>query len=143
MVVFSAEKLNVVELERPKKAVPVGTTAGLQLPAVLKFAVAGVDSQVASCADACPLKTTTKSRLTDTSADLTSNFATPFPCSGRATPPAIVAVASPRPRRDRTQAASDQKGGGREMRHHVKRMRRLANNTCAGHRSMDTERRVL
>ena len=51
---FLAPGLNVraVMVDAPKNAVPVGTVAGVQLPAVLKSELPGVVDQVASCARA-------------------------------------------------------------------------------------------
>ncbi|WP_368509137.1 hypothetical protein [Bradyrhizobium lupini] len=45
----SAENETAVVLEVPKNAVPVGTTAGLQLAAVLKSPVPGLVDQVEIC----------------------------------------------------------------------------------------------
>src|ERR1044071_9362442 len=52
MVVVAAEYVTAVVLDVPKKAVPIGTAAGVQLAAVLKSAEPGFSNQVASCADA-------------------------------------------------------------------------------------------
>ncbi|OKO84728.1 hypothetical protein AC629_20685 [Bradyrhizobium sp. NAS80.1] len=49
-MVLKAENDRLVVLDVPKKAVPVGTVAGLQLAAALKSAEPGLASQVASCA---------------------------------------------------------------------------------------------
>jgi hypothetical protein len=51
-LVLTAEKAREVVLEVPKNAVPVGTAAGLQLPAVSKSFEPGFCSQVAFCAAA-------------------------------------------------------------------------------------------
>ena len=53
-IVVLAENDRAVVLDVPKKAVPVGTVAGVQLVAVLKTFVAGAASQVAFCARATP-----------------------------------------------------------------------------------------
>ena len=50
--VVPAENDSAVVLDTPKKAVPVGTVAGVQLAAVLKSPEPGLSSQVASCARA-------------------------------------------------------------------------------------------
>jgi len=48
--VVLAENDRLVTFDAPKDAVPVGTTAGFQLVAVLKVLEPGLSSQVASCA---------------------------------------------------------------------------------------------
>ena len=52
IVVAGAENDRLVVVDVPKKAVPVGTAAGVQLAAVLKSPLPGAASQVASCARA-------------------------------------------------------------------------------------------
>ena len=49
-MVVLASKERLVRLDVPKKAVPVGTVAGVQLVAALKLPEPGLDSQVAFCA---------------------------------------------------------------------------------------------
>jgi hypothetical protein len=78
IVVVGLENVRLVVFDVPKKAVPVGTVAGVQLAAVSKSFVPGVASQVASCARAAP----GKSAAAATSAVVASSAAIrPFRCS--------------------------------------------------------------
>ncbi len=75
-LVLAFEKVSEVVLDVPKKAVAVGTVAGVQLADVLKSADPGAASQVASCAQAGAQNSRPESKL-PASADRMSNFTTP------------------------------------------------------------------
>ncbi|MBM7482260.1 MULTISPECIES: hypothetical protein [Bradyrhizobium] len=88
----SAENETAVVLEVPKNAVPVGTTAGLQLAAVLKSPVPGLVDQVesAACAAAVPASVAAKAVEASHAARLVEIRRNPDTC-----PPDVLLTARP------------------------------------------------